>query len=248
MCASTRMPGENGQFGREEIDHIAPGIRLRRARGIDAQGPVPFRHEFSSAPNMTSSTRFVTMYHDQGQIAMKLMGFDRGVTIQGGLPVSICHPRPWHRLRARRHGHRRHLGASRARLRPCGVPGGPDAEPPCQRQARQRLTGARPKSGPRDREIATGGWTRRTAMTGTSTRHPCLTRIHVVVRGPGTPAYGTFDKEPGGTFCTLDEELARHLVHTRRGASPAAYAIPWNARVTRVTGPACAVGGLMPDW
>ncbi len=32
------------------------------------------------------------MYHDQGQIAMKLMGFDRGVTVQGGLPVPITTP------------------------------------------------------------------------------------------------------------------------------------------------------------
>ena len=32
------------------------------------------------------------MYHDQGQIAMKLMGFDRGVTLLGGLPFPICTP------------------------------------------------------------------------------------------------------------------------------------------------------------
>jgi len=32
------------------------------------------------------------MYHDQGQIAMKLMGFDKGVTVQGGLPVPITTP------------------------------------------------------------------------------------------------------------------------------------------------------------
>ena len=32
----------------------------------------------------------LTMYHDQGQIAMKLMGFDRGVTVLGGLPVPVC--------------------------------------------------------------------------------------------------------------------------------------------------------------
>jgi 4-hydroxythreonine-4-phosphate dehydrogenase len=34
----------------------------------------------------------VTMYHDQGQIAMKLMGFDRGVTLMGGFPFPICTP------------------------------------------------------------------------------------------------------------------------------------------------------------
>jgi 4-hydroxythreonine-4-phosphate dehydrogenase len=30
------------------------------------------------------------MYHDQGQIAMKLMGFERGVTLHGGLPVPVA--------------------------------------------------------------------------------------------------------------------------------------------------------------
>jgi 4-hydroxy-L-threonine phosphate dehydrogenase PdxA len=34
----------------------------------------------------------VTMYHDQGQIALKLIGFDGGVTVQGGLPVVIATP------------------------------------------------------------------------------------------------------------------------------------------------------------
>jgi 4-hydroxythreonine-4-phosphate dehydrogenase len=34
----------------------------------------------------------VTMYHDQGQIAIKLMGFSRGVTVQGGLPIPITTP------------------------------------------------------------------------------------------------------------------------------------------------------------
>ena len=34
----------------------------------------------------------VTMYHDQGQIAIKLMGFSQGVTVQGGLPIPITTP------------------------------------------------------------------------------------------------------------------------------------------------------------
>ena len=32
------------------------------------------------------------MYHDQGQIAVKLLGFERGVTIQGGLPFPVTTP------------------------------------------------------------------------------------------------------------------------------------------------------------
>jgi 4-hydroxythreonine-4-phosphate dehydrogenase len=35
---------------------------------------------------------FVSMYHDQGQIALKLMGFDRGVTVSAGLPMTIVTP------------------------------------------------------------------------------------------------------------------------------------------------------------
>ena len=34
----------------------------------------------------------VTMYHDQGQIAIKLLGFERGVTIAGGLPIPVATP------------------------------------------------------------------------------------------------------------------------------------------------------------
>ena len=34
----------------------------------------------------------VTMYHDQGQIAIKLMGFERGVTVAGGLPIAVATP------------------------------------------------------------------------------------------------------------------------------------------------------------
>jgi len=34
----------------------------------------------------------VTMYHDQGQIAMKLMGFEKGVTVHGGLPFPVTTP------------------------------------------------------------------------------------------------------------------------------------------------------------
>jgi 4-hydroxythreonine-4-phosphate dehydrogenase len=82
--------GENGNFGREEIDEIAPGVEAAVALGIDAQGPFPSDTIF--AAKRQEFDGIVTMYHDQGQIAMKLIGFDRGVTIQGGLPVVIATP------------------------------------------------------------------------------------------------------------------------------------------------------------
>ncbi|MFE9204155.1 4-hydroxythreonine-4-phosphate dehydrogenase PdxA [Micromonospora sp. NPDC007230] len=91
VCALNPHAGENGQFGREEIDHIGPGIEAARAEGIDASGPYPCDTVFIKARD-GHFDGVVTMYHDQGQIAMKLMGFDRGVTVQGGLPVPIATP------------------------------------------------------------------------------------------------------------------------------------------------------------
>ncbi len=91
VCALNPHAGENGQFGREEIDHIAPAVELARSEGIDASGPFPSDTIFIKARD-GHYDGVVTMYHDQGQIAMKLMGFDQGVTVQGGLPVPIVTP------------------------------------------------------------------------------------------------------------------------------------------------------------
>lgn len=81
--------GEEGRCGREEIDVIGPAIAKAKELGINAQGPFPadilfikaFKGEFDSV---------VTMYHDQGQIALKLKGFDQGVTVAGGQPYPIA--------------------------------------------------------------------------------------------------------------------------------------------------------------
>jgi 4-hydroxythreonine-4-phosphate dehydrogenase len=91
VCALNPHAGENGNFGREEIDQIAPGIADAVAEGIDAKGPFPSDTVFLAAKR-GDFDGVVTMYHDQGQIAMKLIGFDRGVTIQGGLPIVIATP------------------------------------------------------------------------------------------------------------------------------------------------------------
>jgi 4-hydroxythreonine-4-phosphate dehydrogenase len=80
--------GEGGTLGREEIETIAPGIAHAQADGIDARGPFPADTIFVAA-RRGDFDAVVTMYHDQGQIAMKLMGFDRGVTVLGGLPVPV---------------------------------------------------------------------------------------------------------------------------------------------------------------
>jgi 4-hydroxythreonine-4-phosphate dehydrogenase len=80
--------GEGGTMGREEIEVIAPAVEAARKEGIDAVGPFPADTIFVAA-RRGDYDAVVTMYHDQGQIAMKLMGFDRGVTVLGGLPVPI---------------------------------------------------------------------------------------------------------------------------------------------------------------
>lgn len=83
--------GDGGNFGREEIDQIAPAVGDARREGIAADGPYPADTVFVRARGGNFDA-VVTMYHDQGQIAMKLMGFDRGVTLLGGFPFPICTP------------------------------------------------------------------------------------------------------------------------------------------------------------
>jgi len=81
--------GDGGSIGREEIDVIAPAIDRARSLGIDAVGPRSSDTVFLAAKRGEFDA-VVTMYHDQGQIAMKLMGFDTGVTLHGGLPVPVA--------------------------------------------------------------------------------------------------------------------------------------------------------------
>jgi 4-hydroxythreonine-4-phosphate dehydrogenase len=83
--------GDGGNFGREEIDIIAPAVMAGREEGIVAEGPFPADTVFLRVKNGAFDA-VLTMYHDQGQIAMKLMGFDRGVTLLGGFPFPICTP------------------------------------------------------------------------------------------------------------------------------------------------------------
>lgn len=83
--------GDGGNFGREEIEVIGPAVRAAAADGLDVVGPYPADTVFLRAPK-EGCHAVLTMYHDQGQIAMKLMGFDRGVTMLGGFPFPICTP------------------------------------------------------------------------------------------------------------------------------------------------------------
>lgn len=83
--------GDGGSFGMEEIEIIEPAVALARARGFNVDGPFPADTVFLRAVK-EGYRAVLTMYHDQGQIAMKLMGFDEGVTIIGGLPFPLCTP------------------------------------------------------------------------------------------------------------------------------------------------------------
>jgi 4-hydroxythreonine-4-phosphate dehydrogenase len=83
--------GEGGVCGREEIEIIAPAVSEANAQGYPIAGPFPADTIFLKARN-GQYDGVVTMYHDQGQIAVKLLGFERGVTIQGGLPIPITTP------------------------------------------------------------------------------------------------------------------------------------------------------------
>ena len=91
VAALNPHAGDGGNFGREEIDVIAPAVRQARALGIGCEGPFPADTVFVRA-RRGDHDAVLTMYHDQGQIAMKLMGFDRGVTLLGGFPFPICTP------------------------------------------------------------------------------------------------------------------------------------------------------------
>ena len=83
--------GDGGNFGREEIDAIEPAVKAAQASGITCEGPFPSDTVFLRA-RRGDFDAVQTMYHDQGQIAMKLMGFEAGVTLIGGYPFPVCTP------------------------------------------------------------------------------------------------------------------------------------------------------------
>lgn len=91
VAALNPHAGDNGKFGREEIEVIAPAIEAKRQRQKDVTGPWPSDTVFLKAMRGEVDA-VVTMYHDQGQIAIKLMGFERGVTVAGGLPIPVATP------------------------------------------------------------------------------------------------------------------------------------------------------------
>lgn len=78
--------GENGLFGREDMDEIAPAVLQAKSEGINIDGPVAPDTVFLKA-SQKKYDMVVAMYHDQGHIPMKLLAFDSGVNITLGLPI-----------------------------------------------------------------------------------------------------------------------------------------------------------------
>jgi 4-hydroxythreonine-4-phosphate dehydrogenase len=78
--------GEGGLFGDEEIKYIAPAIEQARRQGMNVTGPLPPDSVFLR----TSEGQFdaaIAMYHDQGHIAVKMLGITHGVNVTLGLPI-----------------------------------------------------------------------------------------------------------------------------------------------------------------
>ena len=78
--------GENGLFGSQEAREILPAVLAARARGLRVSDPMPPDTVFLRAVKGEFDI-VVAMYHDQGHIPMKLLGFDEGVNVSIGLPV-----------------------------------------------------------------------------------------------------------------------------------------------------------------
>ncbi len=82
----------HAEFGTEEKDEIIPAIEEAKKLGINADGPLPCDTSFITAFKNKNHDCIVGMYHDALQSGLKAFGFDRGVTVQGGLPVPITTP------------------------------------------------------------------------------------------------------------------------------------------------------------
>jgi 4-hydroxythreonine-4-phosphate dehydrogenase len=77
--------GENGLFGTEDLEHIAPAVEEAKEQGIGASGPWPPDTVLMRARRGEFDV-VVVQYHDQGHIPVKLMGFEAGVNVTVGLP------------------------------------------------------------------------------------------------------------------------------------------------------------------
>lgn len=80
--------GDGGVLGDEEIRIIGPAVDRAAREQIDVRGPLPADSVFVAAKDGAFDA-VIAMYHDQSQLALKLLGFGHGVTLFGGLPVPV---------------------------------------------------------------------------------------------------------------------------------------------------------------
>lgn len=83
--------GDNGLLGKEEKEIISPVIEHLKQEGINVGGPYPSDTVLNERKKLGFDC-LIAMYHDQAQIGLKLLGFNRGVTINGGLPMILVTP------------------------------------------------------------------------------------------------------------------------------------------------------------
>ncbi|MBN2190034.1 MAG: 4-hydroxythreonine-4-phosphate dehydrogenase PdxA [Candidatus Aureabacteria bacterium] len=91
VCALNPHAGENGRFGSEEQKIIKPAIIKAARKNIDCSGPFPADTVFYFA-NKKKYDAVLAMYHDQGLIPVKMLGFEDGVNITLGLPFIRTSP------------------------------------------------------------------------------------------------------------------------------------------------------------
>lgn len=77
--------GENGLFGREEMDEIVPAIKAMQKEGYDVIGPVPADSIFAMGLDGRWGA-ILSLYHDQGHIATKTYDFHKTISITNGMP------------------------------------------------------------------------------------------------------------------------------------------------------------------
>ena len=91
VAALNPHAGDGRNFGTEDEDVLLPAVLRAQSHQMAVTGPIPADTVFVRAVKGEFDA-VLTMYHDQGQIAMKLLGFDRGVTLIAGYPFPIVTP------------------------------------------------------------------------------------------------------------------------------------------------------------
>ncbi|MEY5060475.1 MAG: 4-hydroxythreonine-4-phosphate dehydrogenase [Planctomycetota bacterium] len=91
VCGLNPHAGENGLFGDEELRVIKPAVDIARGTGIDVHGPFSGDTIFIDAA-AGNWDLVVAMYHDQGLIPVKLLGWDKAVNVTLGLPIVRTSP------------------------------------------------------------------------------------------------------------------------------------------------------------